>query len=71
MMPENVVEALDRVSVFPPRAAAPAPDSVVIVAPELVCEMSNVPESATRLEVAIVPAPESASVPPLIVVAPV
>ena len=44
----------------------------MIVAPGAFdAEMSNVPLSTTPLDIAIEPAPDSASVPPLIVVKPV
>jgi hypothetical protein len=69
MPPENVVEPLVIVSVCAPSATLPdwpAPESakVMIEAPAEVCEMSNVPPVAiaTLLEVAMLPAPVSASV---------
>ena len=56
-----------------PDGFAPKSASVVIEAPAVVSEMSNVPPVAiaTMLDVAIEPEPDNASVPPLIVVAPV
>ena len=47
----------------------PEPDRLVIDAPELVAEISNVALSAT-LDCAIDPVPDNASVPELIVVPP-
>ena len=71
--PEKVrcASGIVSVSVCAPSVTVPLPDSVMIEAPGVVAEMSNVPSSATSLELAMVPAPDSASVPPLIVVAPV
>jgi len=46
------------------------PDSVLIEAPAVVAEISKVASSTTSLEAAIEPVPDSFSVPPLIVVAP-
>ena len=59
------------VSVWLPKATVPLPDSVVIDAPALVLEISNVPLSLTPLDVAMLPLPDSARVPDEIVVAPV
>ena len=69
--PEKAVEALVRVSVCAPRATLPEPDRVLIEAPDVVPEISKMPLSVTPLDEAILPVPVSASVPPLIVVAPV
>ena len=75
-MPAKDPEALARVSVLLPRMtellAVPARD--IIVAPDVVPEMLNVPEELatfTPLDDAMLPVPVNARVPPLIVVAPV
>ena len=71
MLPENIVEPFEMVSVWPPKLTLPAPESVLIVAPAVVPEMSNVPAATlTRLELERLPVPVSASVPPEISVAP-
>ena len=69
--PANVPLALVRVSALLPSATVPVPVSALMEAPLVVAEMSNVPASATPDEEAIAPEPDSASVPPLMVVAPV
>jgi len=69
--PPNVVEAFDSVSVLAPSVTLPVPDSVAIEVLPVSPEISKVPLSATPLESAIEPVPDSFSVPPLIVVAPV
>ena len=72
MLPENVPAAFDRVSIWLPSVTAPAPVTLVTVAPEVVAEMSNVPASATPEDAAMLPLPVSAKVAPAaIVVAPV
>ena len=71
MTPLNVPDASDKVSVCAPSATNPLPDSVVIVAPDVVPEILNVPSSATPLDAAMPPVPVSTNTPPLIVVAPV
>ena len=69
--PENVPLAFDSVRVLAPSATAPLPDRLAIEVPPFRPEMSNLPLSARPLDEAIVPAPDSASVAPeLIVVAP-
>ena len=68
--PANVEDWLVSVSVFDPSVTPPDPDSVAIEAPLVVPEISNVPLSATPLDNAIDPAPASARVPAVIVVAP-
>jgi hypothetical protein len=70
-----VVDAFDKVSVLPPSTTEllATPASVVMVDPVVVAEMSKVPAALTMftpLEDAMLPLPVSASVPPLIVVAP-
>ena len=70
MTPEKVPAPAVSVSVSVPRVTPPAPDSVLIEAPAVVAEISKVPASATPLDVAIEPEPDSASVPAVIVVAP-
>ena len=62
--PDRVPAALLSVSVCEPSVTVPAPDSVVIVAPEVVPEIFNVPASETPEEAAMLPAPDSASVAP-------
>jgi hypothetical protein len=71
-----VVEPLETVSVWPPSVTwlLATPLSVVMVAPAELFEMSNVPAALatlTWLEVATLPLPLSARVPPLMVVTPV
>ena len=61
--------AFDRVSVLVPKATPPAPDRLTIEAPLVVAEISNAPVAATE-ELAILPPPDSARVPPVIVVMP-
>ena len=61
--------ALLNVNVLLPRLTWPAPLRLTILAPLVVCEISNVLASLT-LEFATLPLPESASVPLVIVVAP-
>ena len=69
--------ALDSVNVLPPRltpvAAEDEPASAAIDAPLVVAEMSNTPAPllVTPDDVAMLPAVDSAKVPPLIVVAPI
>ena len=72
MTPPKVVEPLVTVSVCPPSATVPEPETVVIVAP-VVPEMSNIAPAATftPLEFAIEPGLAKASVPAVTVVAPV
>jgi hypothetical protein len=74
--PLNVPDAFDSVSVSAPSMTAllATPESVVIVAPAVVAEISNTPAALatfTPLELAMLPAPDNASVPPLMVVVPV
>ena len=71
-----MLDAFDKVSVWPPSLTElPAtPDSVVTVAPDVVPEISKVAPALatlTPLDDAMLPMPESASVPALMVVAPV
>ena len=67
-----IVAAVPSVSLLPPSLTEPAPVSALTVVPPLVSpEMSKIALSARPLLLAIVPAPASASVPALIVVAPV
>ena len=68
--PPNVPAALVSVSVWLPSVTMPAPDRFLIEAPAVVAEMSKVPLSITPLELAMLPAPDRASPPALIVVAP-
>ena len=73
--PLKVVLALLSVRVWAPSLTLPTPapllDKVLIDAPALVPEISKVPLAATLLEVAILPLPLKAKVPPLMVVVPV
>ena len=70
--PAKVVEPLLMVSVWVPSVTPPAPDSVVIAVPVPdVPEISKVPSAATPLESLMLPLPESARVPAVIVVRPV
>ncbi len=71
MAPEKLPEALAKVSVLAPRATLPEPDRVwtEVPAPDTP-EMSNAPLATTPLELAMLPAPDSASVPAVIVVRP-
>ena len=76
--PPNVVSAPVRVRVCAPRKTVPVwPAAVLprlwIDAPAVVCEISKTPPvaSETPLEFAMLPAPDSASAPAAIVVAPV
>ena len=69
--PANVSLAADKVKVFVPKTTEPAPESVVIVAPEVVALISNVAAFETPLEVPIEPLPLKAKVPEVIVVMPV
>ncbi len=56
------------VKVLPVMVVAPAPDNVMMEAPLVVALISKVPALATALELAIAPEPESAKVPPLLMV---
>ena len=73
--PLKVVLALLSVRVWAPSLTLPTPapllDKVLIDAPALVPEISKVPLAATLLEVAMLPVPLKAKVPPLMVVVPV
>ena len=72
MPPENVPDAVVSVKDLPPSVTAPPPDKLVIEAPIVLPEISNVPLSATPDDDAIAPLPFNASVAPeLIDVAPV
>lgn len=70
IVPLNVPAAFASVSVRPPRATMPEPVNALMVAPEVVPEISNVPLFTTPLEAAMLPAPDNASVPALMVVLP-
>ena len=69
--PENVSFAALKVSVLEPKVTVPAPLKVLILAPDVVLAISNVPAFATPLDAAIDPLPLKANVPALIVVPPV
>src|SRR6185503_10500288 len=70
--PSKLPLALVSVKLFAPSATVPLPVNVVIEAPAVVPEISNVPLLATPLDAATLPAPDRASVLPLsTVVAPV
>ena len=68
--PEKVPEALVSVSVWPPLPSEtpPAPVRVMIDAPPIVPEMSNVPLSMTLAESAIEPVPFSRKAAPVSIV---
>ncbi len=68
--PANAPEALVSVSVRLPSATVPVPDRFLIAAPAVVAEMSNAPLAITLLELAMLPVPDSASVPAVMAVAP-
>ncbi len=70
MLPPKALAALLIVRVRLPSVTAPLPVNPVTDAPAVAPEISNVPLSTTTLEAATLPLPVSASVPPLIVVAP-
>ena len=63
MTPPKVPEALVSVRVYAPSETPPEPFSVTIEAPAAVPEISKVPASITFDELAIEPAPVSASTP--------
>ena len=73
--PLKVVLAAVIMRVLDPSLTLPTPapllDKVLIDAPALVPEISKVPLAATLLEVAMLPVPLKAKVPPLMVVVPV
>ncbi|CAB4816330.1 unannotated protein [freshwater metagenome] len=72
--PLNVLLALVRVNAFEPSFTLPKPtslDKVLIDAPEVVPDISNVALSVTPLEARILPAPVIAKVPAVMVVDPV
>jgi hypothetical protein len=72
MAPLKVELALLKVKFRVPKATAPEPDRVEMLAPLVVAEMSKVPAVATPLEEEMLPAPLRAKIAPLsIVVAPV
>ena len=58
------------VKVLPAILTPPAPDKVVIEAPEVTALMSKVPVTATPVELAMLPEPDKAKVPALMVVVP-
>ena len=59
------------VRVLPVISTPPAPDKVTIDAPVVTALILKVPALATSLELAILPEPDKAKVPALIVVVPV
>ena len=65
MTPLKVSAALVRVRTCPPSVTMPVPARLVSAAPALVPAMSNTPLFTSRLDVAMLPAPASASVVPL------
>ena len=67
--PEYVPEAFDSVRVLAPRETPPAPERLTIEAPDVVAAILKPPVAATE-ELAMLPLPESARVPPVIVVMP-
>ena len=68
--PDKMPVASVMVSVLMPNALVPLPDKVLTLAPELVALMSKLLLLITPLEVAIVPSPDKAKVPAVMVVAP-
>ena len=71
MTPEYVVLPFVIVRVLPAILTPPAPDNVLIDAPDVVELIFSVPVTATEDDAAIEPEPDKDSVPALIVVAPV
>ncbi|PNG52892.1 hypothetical protein CHC07_03279 [Variovorax sp. B4] len=62
MTPPNVPLGFDSVSVRAPRSTVPVPIKLVTVAPLVVPVMSKAPWFTRALELAMLPAPPSASV---------
>ncbi len=62
--PPKVLAALVTLRVRLPRTTLPAPATSRMLAPLVVAEMSKVPLAVTRLDVAMPPLPDSASVVP-------
>ena len=71
ILPDRSPEAAVMVRVLAPNAVVPVPDKLNTLAPALVALMSKLLLLVTPLELAMVPEPDRAKVPSLIVVAPV
>ena len=69
-MPLKLPVALVIVRVLLPNAVAPVPDRLITLVPELVLAISKLALFVTLLEDAMLPEPDKAKVPALIVVAP-
>ena len=69
--PEKVSFAKVMVSALVPNVTLPEPSKLLMLAPEVVALISNIPFAVTLLEVAIEPAALKLNVPAEIVVAPV
>ena len=71
MTPARVPVAVLIVSTLAPKAVLPEPVRLLTLAPEVVALMSKIPPLLTPLELAMLPEPDSARVPELMVVTPV